>query len=50
MATVTRVAGNEEGNGKDARGREMMVAMGQGLCLSFFCVERPQKIRLDHKK
>jgi hypothetical protein len=30
--------------------REMMVAMGHGLCVSFFCVERPQKIRSDLKK
>ncbi len=35
MAIVTRVAGNEEGNGKDARGGGMMVAMGHGLCVIF---------------
>jgi hypothetical protein len=38
MATVTRVAGNEEGDGEDARGGGMMVAMGHGLCVSF-CLE-----------
>jgi hypothetical protein len=44
MATVTRVAGNKEGDGKGARGGGMMVAMGHGLCV-FLCVDRPQKIR-----
>ncbi len=33
MATVTRVAGDEEGDGEDARGGGMMVAMGHGLCV-----------------
>jgi hypothetical protein len=32
---VTRVAGDKVGNGEDARGRGMMVAMGHGLCVSF---------------
>jgi hypothetical protein len=35
MATVTRVVGNKEGNGEDARGGVMMVAMGHGLCVLF---------------
>ncbi len=30
MATVTRVAGEEEGDGEDARGGGLMVAMGHG--------------------
>ncbi len=30
--------------------RGMMVVMGHGLCVSFVCVERPQKIRSDLKK
>ena len=33
MVTVTRVAGNKEGDGEDARGGGMMVAMGHGLCV-----------------
>ncbi len=37
MVMVTRVAGEEEGNGKGARGGDMMkkVAMGLGLCVCF---------------
>jgi hypothetical protein len=37
IATVTRVAGDKAGNGEDARGGGMMVAMGHGLCV-IFCV------------
>jgi hypothetical protein len=35
MATVTRVVGDEKGDGEDARGGGMMVAMGHGLCVIF---------------
>ncbi len=42
MAPVTRVEGEEEGNGEDARGGGMMVAMSHGLCVIFVCVDRPQ--------
>ncbi len=33
MAMVTRVAGDENGDGEDARGGGIMVAMGHGLCV-----------------
>jgi hypothetical protein len=49
MATVTRVAGKEEGNGEDARGGGMMVAMGHGLCVSFCLCGETTKNKLGPK-
>jgi hypothetical protein len=43
MVTVARLAGNEEGNGEDAGGGGMMVAMPWIVC-EFLSVWR------DHKK
>jgi hypothetical protein len=37
MVTVTKVAGDKEGDGNGARGGGMMVVMGHGLCVCF-CV------------
>ncbi len=50
MATVTRVAGNKEGNGEDARGGRMMVAIGHGLCVSFCLFRETTKTSWDLKK
>jgi hypothetical protein len=46
---VTRVVGDKERDGEDARGGGIMVVMGHGLCVIFVCVERPQKISWDLK-
>jgi hypothetical protein len=50
MATVTGVVGNEEGDGEDARGRGMMVAMGHGLCVNFCLCGETKNISWDQKK
>jgi hypothetical protein len=50
MATVTRVAGDEEGDGEDARGWGVMVVMGHGLCVSFCLCGETTKISWDQKK
>ncbi len=50
MAALTRVAGDEEGNGEGARGGGMMVVMGHGLCVSFCLCEETIKNKLGPKK
>ena len=50
MATVTRVEGEEEGDGDDARGGGMMVAMSHGLCVIFCLCGETTKNKLGPKK
>ncbi len=50
MATVTWVVGNKDGNGEDARGGGMMVAMGHGLCVSSCLCGETTKNKLVPKK
>jgi hypothetical protein len=51
MATVTRVAGDKEGNSEDARGGGMMVAMSHGLCVIFcLCGETTKNNKVGPKK
>ncbi len=49
MGTMTRVTGNKEGIGEDARGGEMIVAMGHGLCVSFCLCGETTKNKLGPK-
>jgi hypothetical protein len=50
MATVTRVTGDEEGDGEDARGGGMMVAMGHGLCVIFCLCGETTKNKVGPKQ
>jgi hypothetical protein len=50
MVTVTRLAGDEEGNGEDTRGGGMMVVMGHGLCVIFCLCGETTKNMVGPKK
>jgi hypothetical protein len=50
MATVTRVAGDEEGDGEDAWGGGMMVVMCHGFCVNLCLCGETTKNKVGPKK
>jgi hypothetical protein len=47
---VTKVVGNKEGNGEDARGGGMMGVIGHGLCVSVCVCGETKKNKAGPKK